>query len=291
MSSPTPSGPPTPVSAANTRVTDLLAVTAGPTGHCEYVIGGSVAASDLTKAAHLLADYAMEIRCGAAPALQLWRQRVAGGPAHTGRDHERVAAFVRIGFGLPAEPGDDGHLQGHVSELLWGRVVNERLTCLDGRTLVHATDVKADVAEPGGDGVVVYEIAGGTLVFRAWEIKKHEQSGALSGTIGRASEQLRTRGTTYLAKLTAPGTLHPGPLGALFAEMVDLWLDESPRAGVGVSVATSARHAPTSSRPFKSLATKFPNFSAPGQREGIVIAVPNFTAFATEVREVVWKGL
>ena len=239
----------------------------------------------------MLADYAMEIRCGAAPTLKIWRDRVAGGPDYTTRDRERVAAFVRIGFGLPEKPGNEGHLQGHVSELLWGKIINERLTCFDGRRLVHATEVKADVAEPGGDGVVVYEVNDGTLVFRAWEVKKHEQDGALAGTITRASNQLRSRGTSYLAKLTAPGTKQPGALGSLFAEMVDLWLDESDRAGVGVSVATSARHAPVDSSPFESLATNFSSYAAPGQREGIVIAVPNFTAFAAQVREIVWKGL
>ena len=76
-----------------------------------------------------------------------------------------------------------------------------------------------------------------------------------------------------------------------YAEIVELWLDGSDRAGVGVSVGTSVEHAPARPGTFRSLATAFPHFSGPGQRESIIVAVPDFPQFAQHVREIVWSGL
>jgi hypothetical protein len=203
--------------------------------------------------------------------------------------------FARIGFGLPSDPAPDDHLQGHVAELLWNRLVQERTELGDGRRLVHMDSAKADVTEPGADGLVVYRVAGGTLVFRLWEIKKHDSpTTAVSATIARASRQLSERAEEYIGKLAGPGTMeHGGALGELYAELVELWLDRSDRAGAGVSVGTSSRYAPPARRTsvFDSLATAFPRFQMPGQLEGMIVAVPDFPGFAARVREIVWSGL
>jgi hypothetical protein len=82
---------------------------------------------------------------------------------------------VGIAFGHPDSPVNEHHVQGHVAELLWSRVMRERSVCRDGRQLVKAHPVKADPLEPGGDGLVIYQDPNGVLVFRLWEIKKHEQ--------------------------------------------------------------------------------------------------------------------
>jgi hypothetical protein len=129
-------------------------------------------------------------------------------------------------------------------------------------------------------------------VFRLWEIKKHNAQRAVSATINRASKQLRSRGHEYLAKLAAPETItDDGALGELYANLVELWFDRSERAGVGVSVGTSVEHAPTQPRSFRSIAATFPEFTATGQIEGIVVAVPDFPGFADRVKEIVWSGL
>jgi hypothetical protein len=238
----------------------------------------------------------MVIRCGNAPALGYWRARRDGGPPLTGTRKSAVATYASIGFGLPGsspEPNVD-HLQGHVAELLWNRLIHERQVCRDGRRLVRAHPVKADPLEPGGDGLVIYQTTGGTLVFRLWEIKKHQPTRPtrVSATIRRASRQLARRGNEYLAKLAGPATVgNDGPLGDLYANLVELWLDGSDRAGAGVSVGTSAEHAPTRPAAFQSIARTFPAFCQPGQVEGIVVAIPDFPGFATRVREVVWSGL
>lgn len=287
----------TPVSAstesANRTLTSLLGINPSSAGATtEYVISGLEATEqDIEDAAQLIADDAMRIRCGLSPVLQLWRTRRDGGPEHTTRDRRAAETFVQRVFGLPGRPGDTDHLQGHVAELLWGRLINERTVCADGRCLVHATEVKADPTEPGGDGLVVYAITDGTLVFRLWEVKKHNSTAHISSTIGRACTQLSTLGAQYLALLVASGTKYPGALGKLYAELVELWLDEHVKAGVGISISTSAPHAPKSGDAFGGMAKAFPQFNNPGQREGLLIAVSDFPSFAERVREIIWTGL
>jgi hypothetical protein len=58
-----------------------------------------------------------------------------------------------------------------------------------------------------------------------------------------------------------------------------------------VSVGTSAQHAPARPGAFGSIATTFPYFTQAGQRESIIVAVPDFPGFARRVREIVWSGL
>ncbi len=101
-----------------------------------------------------------------------------------------------------------------------------------------------DALEPGGDGLVVYQDCQGTLVYRLWEIKKHDAKAGISSTINTASKQLRDRGDQYLSKLAGPETLTEDlALGDLYANMIEWWWDRSNRAGVGVSVGTSDHHA------------------------------------------------
>jgi hypothetical protein len=276
-------------------LTSLLAMTENTDGSdVEYAIGGQgLTGVERDMAAELLAEDAMQIRCGKSPVLARWRTRRRGGPPETGASGAAVKAYAGIGFGLPDAPANDDHLQGHVAELLWNRLIQERLVCRDRRRLVHAHSVKPDPLEPGGDGLVVYELDGGTLVFRLWEIKKHEsRASRVSATIGRASKQLSSRGQEYLAKLAGPETVEQaGPLGEFYANIVELWLDGSDRAGAGVSVGTSAQYAPARPQAFGSIATAFPHFRQAGQRESIIVAVPDFPEFATRVREIVWSGL
>jgi hypothetical protein len=202
-----------------------------------------------------------------------------------------VATYAAIGFGSPSRPAHTHHLQGLVAELLWNRLMQERTECSGGRALVKAHSVKPDPLEPGGDGLVVYRV-GAAHVFRLWEIKKHDAKGLISATINRASKQLASRGSEYLAKLAGPDTVEQrGPLGAFYAEIVELWLDGSDRAGVGVSVGTSDIHAPSRPNSFKAITTAFPHFRARGQAEAVVVAVPDFPEFAARVREIVWSGL
>lgn len=279
---------------ATPTLTSLLALTPSPpSSKVEYVIGGQALAPPAREqAAQILADDAMVLRCGKSPTLDRWRAvRDGQTPALGSVSAETVATYVSVGFGLPSSPTNETHLQGLVAELLWNRLLKERKRCSDGRSLVKAHSVKPDPLEPGGDGLVIYK-ADGTFVFRLWEIKKHDAKGRVSGTIRRASKQLASRGGEYLAKLAGPDTVQQrGPIGAFYAEVVELWLDGSARAGVGVAIGTSDRFAPARPSAFKAMTTAFPQFAAPGQTEGVVVAVPAFPDFATRVRKIMWSGL
>lgn len=276
------------------ELTPLLALQESPAeSPVEYVIGGTLLAGAAREAAaQLLADDAMAIACGKSEVLDWWRARRDGGPPRTGTQQQTVRTYVGIAFGHPGAKTNEHHVQGHVAELLWSRIIHERSVCRDGRQLVKAHPVKADPLEPGGDGLVVYQDPNGVLVFRLWEIKKHEQQAAVSATINRASRQLSERGAEYLAKLAGPETLEADSrLGQLYADMVELWFDRSDRAGVGVSVGTSKGREPSQPRAFGSIRTAFPEFTAPAQTEGVVVAIPDFAKFADRVKEIVWSGL
>jgi hypothetical protein len=263
----------------------------------DYAVGGTeLTIENREYAAQLLADDAMRIRCGDSPVLETWRSCRDGGAPATGSRKAALEAYVGIGFRLPGQTVNNDHVQGHVAELIWNRVMQERAVCRDGRRLVRAVPIKADPLEPGGDGLVIYSSScgkdGDELVFRLWEIKKHDASARVSATIGRASSQLRTRGHEYLAKLSGPETVaEEGPIGDLYANAVELWFDRSSRSGVGVSVGTSADRVPSGPNSFRSIQTAFPEHSEPGQLEGLVVAIPNFPAFAERVKEILWSGL
>jgi hypothetical protein len=149
-------------------LTPLLTLVGGPpTSPVEYVIGGTTLSGVAREAAaQLLADDALKIACGNSPVLGHWRARRDGGPAETGARLAAVRTYVAIAFNLPGEPVNDHHVQGHVAELLWNRLMQERIVCRDGRQLVRAHPVKADPLEAGGDGLVVYQDGQGSLVFR-----------------------------------------------------------------------------------------------------------------------------
>lgn len=275
-------------------LTDLLSMGSAPAGAVEVALGGGeLDPVRRERAAQILADDAMTIRCGRAPMLDRWRSRRDGGPAATGSARQALATYASIGFGLPSDPATPDHLQGLVAELLWNRLIWERRVCTQNRRLVRAHSVKPDPLEPGGDGLVIYDTGDGTdLVFRLWEIKKHVAQAPYSATINRASGQLLSRGTEYLAKLAGPETVEQsGPVGDLYREIVELWLDRSERAGTGISLATASERGPLGPRAFNSLVTSFQEFAAPGQLEGIVVTISAYGDFADRVRDIVWSGL
>jgi hypothetical protein len=268
-------------------------VEAAATSSVDYVVGGtSLSETSREVVAQMLADDSMSIACGEASAvLTDWRVRRDGGPPLEGSRRQAVATYLGIAFGSPDSPPNVDHVQGHIAELLWNRLMRERTACRDGRQLVRLHSVKVDPLEPGGDGLVIYR-SDDVLVFRLWEIKKHHAKGYVSATINRASAQLVDRGAEYLAKLAAPATSTENEeLGSFYDNIVELWFDRSDRGGVGVSIGTSDLHAPKRSTAFRSLRTKFPEFTSPSQTEGIVVALPDFPGFAGRVRDIVWSGL
>lgn len=201
---------------------------------------------------------------------------------------KKVVPFLRTVFGVPGSPQPTTHVCGWVAEFLWYRLTEElgdqperKLRRLEGPGF-HAT-------EPGGDGLAVWERGrDGVLTFCLWEIKNHVGNSALTGTIGGAYKQLDGRATEYLAKLTSvAAAAEDGPeMGALYADLVNLWVDDSDRAGAGVAIGTHSRLAPQ--RCFTTMQRYFPGKQNPSQLEGLIAAVANFDTFAKDVQERIW---
>jgi hypothetical protein len=134
----------------------------------------------------------------------------------------------------------------------------------------------------------VYQRADDVLIFQLWEIKKHDSSGGVSRTISRALCQLDEKAEEYLAQLTTLTSTYESDIGKVYAALSDLWLDRDERAGAGLAVSTSDRHLPQ--RCFGWMHTRFPELPV-DQLAGLVVALGDFPAFATDVRDRIWSAL
>jgi hypothetical protein len=262
-------------------VVDLLGIEVGMDSNGSTCVWGSASAprtcQELELAAWLLAASEMERRAGASGAFERWRKRAQGGPPHADGGAS-IRPFVSSAVGLPGAAAVPDHLQGFVAQLIWWSIAKEfRLANDNNRRLVEIESPGFWVTEQGPDGLVIYEQGiDGTLCFRLWEIKKHDAKGPVTGTVARASDQLQR---------------FTGSLGRIYAELVELWVNSSPRSGVGVSVTTTASQAHRSTGPFGSLVSKFPSLGQGGQREGLLVQAPNFRWFSRKVQKVLWSGL
>jgi hypothetical protein len=243
-----------------------------------------------------LADEIMASRFGPATAKHnAWRNAALGRSTLTESDKRWLRAFTSTVFGLPDAPKDSGHIQGHVSEWLWYLLTLERVEAT--RTRVHLEPPKFQVTDGGGDGFIAYSSSGTPeLCFRLWEIKKHDLVKSTAKDIIRgAADQLSLEGTRYLAQLTKPlgeaAAIAPGEprLLELAAELVDLWIEANPRAGAGVSVASSNTSIPSS--PFDPMAAKLTDLVHPRQLEGLLSVVTEYARLAGLVRGFVWTPL
>lgn len=73
-------------------------------------------------------------------------------------------------------------------------------------------------------------------------------------------------------------------------ELTELWMRADPRGGAGVSVSTNTASVPKRSA-FTQVTTYLPQLVHPGQLRGLVVAVEDFNAFATQVRGYLWSAL
>lgn len=216
-----------------------------------------------------------------------WEQSTLTRQALTGDDRRKVIAYARAVFGLPNDTPPQDHVQGYVAEWIWYSLTLESEQA--NRTIALLEPPKFSVTEGGGDGFVVWQATDSELSFRLWELKKHTGRAAISRTIGRAYKQLTLHGDRYLAQMVGVHSRIPGPVGALCAELVDLWVEADKRAGLGVGVTSSVLPAPT--RSFVRMGANFPSFREPGQLEGVVSTVEGFEDLAIDVRRFVCDAL
>jgi hypothetical protein len=243
-------------------------------------------AHERSAVAWLVADAIMASRCGNSPVYGSWRAAALAGAAVDTGQRPRLVAFLRDVFGTPDDPGNEDHLEGHVAEWLWYLLMRERT---DPREIVLLEPPKFTVTSAGHDGFVIYAIEGVPLIFRLWELKKHVGASDLSSTVRTAYGQLRDEGDRYLAQLTSIHADKTGPVGELCAQLVDLWIDADARAGAGVGVTSAT--LPPPNRCFTTMGKQLPQFTDPGQLEGMLCAVENYRELAHHVRRLLWSAL
>ena len=102
-------------------------------------------------------------------ALDKWKARRGGGPAHDAPTREELEAYLLADF---ADAGDSTRLQGAVVEHLWACLAPD----LDGGwgTPLHVEHQHFSVIDHGGDGMTIYDFDGSGLGFRLWESKQHD---------------------------------------------------------------------------------------------------------------------
>jgi len=240
--------------------------------------------------AKFLAELIIKHRCRGCPEkYTLWKQHLDGGTKPSGTAREALKAFILPVFGLPENPDilPQDHLEGHVAEYLWYFLSLEGLT---GENVVKVEFSGFAPTDPGGDGLIIHGSTSTVLMFRLWEIKKCSGTSTVSSTVGNAYKQLNTRATRYLARYTAIGQeISDQRLADFYGQLVDLWIDAKPEASAGVSVATCATRVPA--RCFTTFGKNFPKFTKPIRLRGMLAAIQDFPAFASKVREYIWKGL
>lgn len=272
------------------RLSDVLMLERrGAVNRCQWLRGKLSAQSEENRqtAVAIVAETALRWQCrGAIQHYEAWRDAVRLS-TQLGRDARRkLVPFVRPAFGLPDAPPLADHLQGHVAECVWYILAKENVPA--GLSLRSIEGPSFLVTAPGGDGLVVYQRDDDVLIFRLWEIKKHDSTGGVSRTVSRALQQLDEKAEEYLAQLTTLASTYDGDVGQLHAALSDLWLDRDERAGAGVAVSTSDQYLPNSC--FGRMHVRFPDLAV-DQLAGLVVALGDFPAFAVEVRDRIWSAL
>lgn len=220
-------------------------------------------------------------------AFEQWEARCQGGPAHDGATKELLEAYLLADF---ADAGNATRLRGAVVEHLWACLATD----LDGgwgRPL-HVEHEHFSVIDHGGDGLSIYDINAPSLGFRLWESKQHSSvAKSVGAVVTAASDQLKSNGPEYLARMSKPLQLSDDQrIQQLAGTIVKRWTTNDPVGGVGVSVGTGVDRA-LPKRPFQGLQEAFEHLPTPKHREGLIIKITDLAGFALEVRDEICKGI
>ncbi len=220
-------------------------------------------------------------------AFDQWEARCGGGPAHDAGMKEVLEAYLLADF---ADTGNATRLQGAVVEHLWACLAAD----LDGGwgRPMHVEHEHFSVIDHGGDGLSIYDIDAPVLGFRLWESKRHSSVGkSVGAAVTAASDQLKSNGPEYLARMSKPLQLNDDErIRQLAGTIVKLWTIKDPAGGVGVSVGTDVERA-LPQRPFRGLREAFEHLPTPRHREGLIIKISNLASLASAVRDEIIKGI
>ncbi len=238
--------------------------------------------------AWIIANEIVKVRSGANASFNLWQKTALTGGKLTADGAKRVRPFIRPVFGLPAAPKNLGHVAGHVAEWLW--YLHARELADPTRTTLHLEPPKGHVTAPGHDGFVIYEQCGDQqTIFRLWEVKKHDSSASAATVVAGAVGQLNDFGDEYLGQLVGVLSEREDAVGDLARDLVDFWVDADPRAGAGISVASTTTPPPTTC--FDGVGAAMPQFPLAGQLEGLLMTVTDLENLAIDVRSYLWIAL
>jgi len=241
----------------------------------------------------LIADFAVQWRfAGASQSYEKWKNATNERVKLIGNDRKVVTPFLDHAFGLPEKPRLDIHRRGWLAEFVWF-LLAEHVGTSGGRVLRRIEGPDWHATKPGRDGLIIWETASGTLEFRLWESKQYTGAGSISGSVSGATKQLKDHAPEYLAEATAiaaaAGQASDADVRQLCGELVSLWVNNSPKSGIGISVTTSHQNSPNTC--FSRVHASFPGLSLSGQIEGLVSAIANYKDFTDEVRDRVWISL
>jgi hypothetical protein len=268
------------------RFSDLLEVTVhkDPTHHW---VEARLPAANRASAALLVATHIARERCGGAPQyFDAWLARHGGGPAHPPDLLECLVAMVASeSIGLPPDGGSDEHIEGFVAEHIWHLLTIENALTFGVPVRVDGPDWS--VTDSGGDGLAIYR-SNETLVFRLWESKAHAAEGAVREVVNGACRQVDSNALRYLARFSTVGQgLGDPELQQFYGRLLELWRAAAREAGGGISVATTSDAT-------ADCFGNYPNYWAFGhddQRQGLVVTIGDYAAFAKQVRQELWNGL
>ena len=285
LGAPSPGTKPT-VPAQYPRLSDLLDVDVHKTSTHHWaeirLPAVSMAGAALLVATHIACE-----RCGGAPQyFDAWLARHGGGPPHPPELSDCLVALVAsASIGTRDEPANDEHLEGFVAEHIWHLLTTEDALTFGVPVRVDGPDWS--VTDSGGDGLAVHR-TDGTLVFRLWESKAHTGDGAVRDVVNSACRQVDSKALRCLARFSKVGQgLSDPELQTFYGRLLELWRAAAREAGGGISVATA-------SDVIEDCFGDYPNywaFTNDDQRQGLVVAIGNYAAFAKQVREELWNGL
>lgn len=271
-------------------LSDLLVVTVHKEATHYWAEAHLAAANRATAALRVAAHIAWK-RCGGAQQyFNAWLARHGGGPPHPPELLDCLVAFVASEcIGTPEEPAYHEHLEGFVAEHIWHLLTTENAFMFGTPVRVEGPDWS--VTDSGGDGLAVYR-RDGALVFRLWESKAHGGEGTVRDVVNRACRQVDSKALRYLARFSKVGQAGSGldddpELQGFYGRLPELWRQAAPEAGAGISVATASKET---SGCFDNCPSYW-GFTHDDQRQGLVVRIEDYAAFATLVRKELWKGL
>lgn len=270
---------------------DLLSIERKCNSDCEWSLARLDSSDSVAfdKAIDLMALIVMRHRMiGVEHLFELWRELVEGVREPEPEHDRRLVPYLEGVLGTPDAPKSPTHVEGMVAEYLWWVLsVEGQLGQLPIRYL---TEPDPQTTKPGGDGLGIYERDDSDLLFRLWEIKKHNQAGAtgIGATVTTACDQLMDDGPRYLAQYTRLAAQHPdAEVRNVLANLTDAWDQGTDLASAGVAVTSSYEVT----NAFGKSRGKFHHIDHDLAFEGAVTVVVDLGRFATSVREKVWSAL